>query len=56
MGLDAVCIFVRWLLCVSGLARALKLKKSFVAARIVGWSSVSVPALEMDQSLPDYEI
>jgi hypothetical protein len=23
---------------------------------IVGWSSGSVPALEMDQSLPDYEI
>jgi acetyltransferase-like isoleucine patch superfamily enzyme len=27
-----------------------------VSARIVGWSSGSVPALEMDQSLPDYEI
>jgi serine O-acetyltransferase len=27
-----------------------------VPARIVGWSSGSVPALEMDQSLPDYEI
>ena len=26
-----------------------------VPARIVGWSSGSVPALEMDQSLPDYE-
>jgi protocatechuate 3,4-dioxygenase alpha subunit len=24
--------------------------------RIVGWSSGAVPALEMDQSLPDYEI
>jgi serine O-acetyltransferase len=27
-----------------------------VPARIVGWSGGSVPALEMDQSLPDYEI
>ena len=27
-----------------------------VPARIVAWSSGSVPALEMDQSLPDYEI
>ena len=27
-----------------------------VPAKIVGWSSGSVPALEMDQSLPDYEI
>src|ERR1700719_4048430 len=27
-----------------------------VPALIVGWSSGSVPALEMDQSLPDYEI
>jgi serine O-acetyltransferase len=27
-----------------------------VPARIVGCSSGSVPALEMDQSLPDYEI
>ena len=27
-----------------------------VPARIVGWWSGSVPALEMDQSLPDYEI
>jgi len=27
-----------------------------VPARIVGWSSGSVPALEMDRSLPDYEI
>ena len=27
-----------------------------VPARIVGWSSGSVPALDMDQSLPDYEI
>jgi len=27
-----------------------------VPAQIVGWSSGSVPALEMDQSLPDYEI
>jgi serine O-acetyltransferase len=27
-----------------------------VPARIVGWSSGSVPALEMDQSLPDYQI
>jgi serine O-acetyltransferase len=27
-----------------------------VPARIVGWSSGSVPALEMDQRLPDYEI
>jgi hypothetical protein len=27
-----------------------------VPARIVGWSSGSVPPLEMDQSLPDYEI
>jgi len=27
-----------------------------VPARIVGWSSGSVPALEMDQSVPDYEI
>ena len=27
-----------------------------VPARIIGWSSGSVPALEMDQSLPDYEI
>src|ERR1700732_5624499 len=27
-----------------------------VPARIVGWSSGLVPALEMDQSLPDYEI
>src|ERR1700737_3260023 len=27
-----------------------------VPARMVGWSSGSVPALEMDQSLPDYEI
>jgi serine O-acetyltransferase len=27
-----------------------------VPARIVSWSSGSVPALEMDQSLPDYEI
>jgi serine O-acetyltransferase len=27
-----------------------------VPARIVGWSSGAVPALEMDQSLPDYEI
>jgi len=26
------------------------------ATRIVGWSRGSVPALEMDQSLPDYEI
>jgi serine O-acetyltransferase len=26
-----------------------------VPARIVGWSSGSVPALEMDQSLPDYD-
>ena len=27
-----------------------------VPARIVSWSSGSVPALDMDQSLPDYEI
>src|ERR1700726_5100417 len=27
-----------------------------VPARIVGWSSGSVPALEMDHSLPDYEL
>ena len=27
-----------------------------VPARIVGWSTGAVPALEMDQSLPDYEI
>jgi len=27
-----------------------------VPARIVAWSSGSVPALEIDQSLPDYEI
>jgi len=27
-----------------------------VPARIVSWSSESVPALDMDQSLPDYEI
>jgi serine O-acetyltransferase len=27
-----------------------------VPARIVGWSSGTVPALEMDQSLPDYQI
>jgi serine O-acetyltransferase len=27
-----------------------------VPARIVGWSSGSVPALEMDQRLPDYDI
>jgi hypothetical protein len=27
-----------------------------VPARIVAWSQGAVPALEMDQSLPDYEI
>jgi len=27
-----------------------------VPARIVGWLSGAAPALEMDQSLPDYEI